>query len=479
VPNGFVRGDTFGAARQYFQAGGDTSVAFDSRGNAYLSCQQFLRGAGGLTPNPDQSSGLYVFRSTGTDGASWNFPARPVVEHSDVTGKGDFLLDKQLMAVDASKTSRFRDRVYVTWTTFAGNGTAYIYGAYSRDYGESFSAPVLISRDSAACGNTYGLPTPRGRCNENQFSQPFTAPDGTLHVVYANFNNVVTGGDNRNQIFMATSRDGGQTFEDPVRVGDYYQLPDCDATQGQNAGRACVPERGPSKASYFRASQYPIGAVDPTNPQRVLVTYGSYINRNSNAQTGCVPTGFSEFGGNLYRGAKNGGCNNDIVVSTSTNGGRAFSGGTVDPRQIPVVTSDPRQANSSQFWQNAAFTPSGQFVVTYYDRQYGADETTGYSDISLSRSTDKVSYTSSRVTSSSMPPATQFAGVFAGDYMGLAVSNAAAHPIWTDTRTTEEFLCPGTATPGTPPQICAGAAPNAPVANDQDAYAQRVPLAAP
>ena len=131
-------------------------MAFDSRGNAYLSCQMFSRGANGVTPNPDQSSGLYVFRSTGTNGASWNFPARAVAENNDVAGQGNVLLDKQLMAVDSATTSRFRDRVYVTWTTFAADGTAYIYGAYSKDYGESFSPPVLISRDSATCGNTFG-----------------------------------------------------------------------------------------------------------------------------------------------------------------------------------------------------------------------------------------------------------------------------------------------------------------------------------
>jgi hypothetical protein len=93
-----------------------------------------------------------------------------------------------------------------------------------------------------------GVPTPRGRCNENQFSQPFTAPDGTLYVTYANFNNTQTGKDNRNQMFLARSADGGASFSDPVLVGDYYELPDCQATQGQNAGRGCVPEPGSTVA---------------------------------------------------------------------------------------------------------------------------------------------------------------------------------------------------------------------------------------
>src|SRR5213594_2013273 len=44
VPSGFVRGTAFDAAREYFQAAGDSSVAWDTKGNVYLSCQMFMRG---------------------------------------------------------------------------------------------------------------------------------------------------------------------------------------------------------------------------------------------------------------------------------------------------------------------------------------------------------------------------------------------------------------------------------------------------
>src|SRR3954464_13273394 len=187
-PMGFTRGAAFGgAARQYWQAGGDTSVAWDKKGNAYLSCQMFMRGSA-VSNNPDQSSAFYVFRSTGTGGASWNFPARPVAELNDVAGKGDVLLDKQYMTVDATKGSPFQDRIYVTWTLFDADGTSYIFEAFSRDYGEHFSSPKLVSRDSALCSNPIRVPTPQGRCNTNQFSQPFTGPEGALYVVWDNYN---------------------------------------------------------------------------------------------------------------------------------------------------------------------------------------------------------------------------------------------------------------------------------------------------
>ena len=99
MPNGFTRGDPFGFARQYWQAGGDTSVAWDTRGNAYLSCQLFNRGTV-ASANPDQSSGFVIFRSTQNDGASLNFPGRYTTVFDDTAGSGAVLEDKALMTVD-------------------------------------------------------------------------------------------------------------------------------------------------------------------------------------------------------------------------------------------------------------------------------------------------------------------------------------------------------------------------------------------
>jgi hypothetical protein len=475
-PMSFTRGTAYGAARQYWQGGGDTSVDFDTKGNAYLSCQMFQRGLG-TTPNPDLSSAFFVFRSTGNGGASWNFPARPVVQSPAVHGEDAPFLDKQLMTVDAHVGSPFQDRVYVTWTTFDVNGTAYIYEAWSNDYAEHFSAPVLVSRDSALCGNSYGLPTPHGRCNENQFSQPFTGSDGALYVAWANFNNVVAGADNRNQMLLAKSTDGGQTFSAPVKVGDYYDLPDCDTYQGDGAdpGRACVPEKGPTSHSIFRATNYPSGAVSPDDPSKVIVTYGSYINSSSKEANGCVPAGLSPEGLNLFTGVKTpGACNNKILISVSSNGGTSFNGGAVgsDPRTQPTVNIGS-QAGTDQWWQWAAFNRQGKLAVSYYDRQYGDDETTGSSDFSLSGTNDLSNFRVKRVTSSSMPPPTQFSGQFFGDYTGLDAFDD-AHPIWADTRSPDLFLCPGTGTPGNPPDVCLGVESAGPqeglTANDEDIF---------
>jgi hypothetical protein len=218
--------------------------------------------------------------------------------------------------------------------------------------------------------------------------------------------------------------------------------------------------------------------VDPTDPDRVVVTFGSYINRHSNDDNGCEPAGFSEDTGNpLYTGVKTvGACNNDIVFSVSDDGGASFTGTDTDVRELPSATSAARQRTTDQWFQWAAYTRDGKLATSYYDRQYGDDELTGWSDFSLSGSSSLERFGVRRVTSSSMPPPTQFAGGFFGDYTGLAADRL-AYPAWSDTRNPAPVLCPGTGTPGNPPRLCVTPAPNAPYNNDQEIYtaAVRVP----
>jgi hypothetical protein len=233
--------------------------------------------------------------------------------------------------------------------------------------------------------------------------------------------------------------------------------------------------------SVFRASNYPSGGVNPTNPNQIAVTVASYINRDSNESNGCAPNGFNpSTGGNLYTGTKTAGaCNNKIMLSVSDNAGASFTGSTVDPRLLPVVNTAKGQATTDQWFQWAAFTPRGTFVSSYYDRAYGSSEFTGTMDVSVSTSTNLSSFKVTRATSASMPLPTQFPdtqgnGVFIGDYTGVSAVSG-AHPLWSDTRNPDAFLCPGTAAPGVPPAVCTAAEPNGLIANDQQIYTRMTP----
>lgn len=476
VPQNFTRGTAFGGnEREYWQTGGDPSVAWDTHGNAYQSCLVFNRGPD-VSQESNESSGFYLSRSTGTNGASWNFPGRPAFEFNDPNGEGVTVPDKPYIAIDDNTGGPFQDRIYMTWTLFAADGTGYIYEAYSRDHGESFSAPRLVSKTSPLCSNTLGIPTPQGRCNENQFSEPVVAPNGNLYVVLDNYN--LTGArpaendkaqiDNRSQVLIAKSTNGGNTFSSPVKVADYYDLPDCATYQHADEGVGCVPEKAATHNSIFRAANYPAAAINPRNPSEIDVTFGSYINRHSNERNGCSPQGLNpDTFQPLYKGVKTkGACNNDVLLSRSTDGGKTFTGKTTNVRVLPSVRgNDPR---ADQFWQWAAFDHAGNLAVSYYDRAYGNDEQTGFSGISLTGSSNGRNFATRPVTTSSMPPETQFEGEFVGDYSGLSAGDE-AHPIWTDTRDPDLFVCRDSAGNVTqPPRRCTTSAPNAKLANDQN-----------
>src|SRR5207302_9240104 len=113
------------------------------------------------------------------------------------------------------------------------------------------------------------------------------------------------------------------SFGAPVKVSDYYDLPDCPTYQGgQDPGRACVPEKGAQMDSVFRAANYSAGSVDPSNPNTLSITLGSYINQHSNETNGCAPAGLAPEGQNMFVGVKTpGACNNDILLSVSNDGG--------------------------------------------------------------------------------------------------------------------------------------------------------------
>jgi hypothetical protein len=132
------------------------------------------------------------------------------------------------------------------------------------------------------------------------------------------------------------------------------------------------------------------------------------------------------------------GCNNDIVVSVSTDAGASFTGTGTPVAELPSISDEnPRTQLADQWWQWAARNPKGGVTVAYYDRKYGDAQQTGFMDITLRRGNGG----HVRVTNRSLPPTQEFpeagasTGIFVGDYVGLAVgSDGMAHPVWTDTR---------------------------------------------
>jgi hypothetical protein len=439
----------FTAPRHYWDAGGDPTVGFDSEGRAYYVCLMFDRGAS--ADNGDNASGIFAFRSL-DGGASWSFPGVPI-DQTDGTGEdGIGLIDKQYLTVDLSAGSPNLDRIYVAWVEFNVEFTASpVNVAYSDDHGLSWTVVKYIGGFSEELCPINFDGSPPGTCNANQFVNPFTAPNGDVFVTFQNYNNCAGAigdpcegdpNDNHNQMLIVKSTDGGDTWSAPVKVTDFYDLPDCFTYTGENFGRACVPTTPLSNRSVFRATNYPVGMARTND--NIVVTFGSYINRHSGPDRGnCFPAGFSpDTFQNLYKGVGEvDGCNNDIVMSWSVDGGATFAGTSRDVQRLPSVSSEFGEHLADQWWQWSALSPSSKVHTAYYDRSYGDDMSTGNMDVTLtSGPTASLQPTVTRVTDASMPPSNEFPGtggysVFLGDYSGLAIgSDGQAHPVWTDTR---------------------------------------------
>jgi hypothetical protein len=479
LPTGFIApGLVLG--RRYWDASGDTSVAFDSTGEAYLLCGPFMRLGTGDTS--DNASAILLFRSA-DGGASWSFDGSIVAETLGDGSDGIGLLDKIYMVIDTNANSPYRDRIHVVWAQYDANFTqSPTYYSYSDDHGNSWSTPKEISGKSQdLCPITFSSRTDFS-CDESQFNNPFVAPNGDVYDVFINTNNCAGAlralgfdcpngedGDNHNQILIVKSTDGGDTWGDPVKVGNYYELPDCYTYTGYDFGRACVPTAPLSDTSIFRATNYPVGVA--VSDQIIVVNYGSYINRHSNQNHGnCTPAGISlDTFLNLYDGVGDvGGCNNDIVHSVSNNGGQKFTGTHTGVTHLPSCSLELGREFTDQWWQWTALDNSGRAVSSYYDRSYGNDQATGYMDFTL-----VVGSSATRVTDFSMPPSNEFPdvngySVFMGDYTGLAIgSDNVAHPVWTDTR---NGLYTFDDTPGADPRVLTFAG------QDEDVYTAAINL---
>ena len=447
-----------GGFRHYWTSSGDTSVAFDSSGEAYVMCQVFDRPFGtderGVTPGGNgvaDASAFLIFRSA-DGGASWSFPGNYVVTSVGVEGPGSTvgLLDKEYMTIDNSGGTN-DGRIYVTWSNYSTNfASDPIMVSYSDDHGVTWTTPADISGFSKAlCPINYSGAT-AGNCDANQFSDPVVGSDGTAYVVFANFNNCYgafgppchgSSNDNHNQFLFVKSSDG-VNWTSPVKVSDYYDLPDCFTYTGQDAGRACVPTMPLSGNSVFRAANYPSIAVMSDN--RIVVDFGSYINAHSNPDIkgNCSAAGLSPFGLDLYNGVgAPGGCNNDIVRSTSDDGGLTFTGTNTKVEKLITVSHDTKVSDQWFQWTTSF---QNKAVTMFYDRRYGNDESNGNMDITLVSTNSGLDPQAVgvpiRVTDASMPPSNEFPGtngfsVFMGDYSGIAVgSDGVAHPAWEDTR---------------------------------------------
>jgi hypothetical protein len=132
--------------------------------------------------------------------------------------------DKEWLVTDNNSKSRWYGRTYLTWSKFESQDGEYvssaIWEAHSDDGGFSWSAPQEISGSNAALC-TFQDAGPAGECDQNQFSVPTVAPNGTVYVAFTNEQNQALwepGEAFDDQYLVVSSTDGGATWSKPAFV---------------------------------------------------------------------------------------------------------------------------------------------------------------------------------------------------------------------------------------------------------------------
>jgi hypothetical protein len=373
-----------------FCNGGDPGVAYSRRDGAfYLSQLCFFRS--------QAFSEVHVFKSV-DNGQTWT-PGRQAANAASnfdyTTGVVDDSIfnDKELIAVDNTPTSPHYGRVYVTYTKFHLQPSGFSdYCPLQLSYTDTIptSNPALTTWSHTAIqpdnpgGDGTGL-------SANQFSVPVVEKNGALDVGFVS--------EDCNDSFdphllFQKSTDGGLTFlPQPVQIDKPGQYADfLDAAKDDT-----LPPTN------FRAPNTPSLAYSPTTG-KLLYVYQNNINRPVSAA--------------------------DISYQTSSDGGLHWSDSAF------LSTNEAgNPAKNDQFFPWAASDENGRFYVIWFDRR--RDPANVRINTWQAVSTNNAgSFTSAKISTKDWDPNLGFfsSGAFIGDYNGLAASNKAVYPVWTDGR---------------------------------------------
>jgi hypothetical protein len=195
-------GLTFTAVRPAGDAGrsgGDVSLAFDDKGQVFLSFLSIERnGLPGYWGHGPGANGIYVRRS-GDGGRTWDREPVPVIAWTG--NEPDVKLeDMPRIWADTQPTSPHRGNLYIAWIEWQIDKSIVLFSR-STDDGKTWAKPQRISTkagwprdDNGAVVGIIGT----------------VAPDGTQYVIWNEGLNVT----------LAVSRDGGNSFEPSHPVFD-------------------------------------------------------------------------------------------------------------------------------------------------------------------------------------------------------------------------------------------------------------------
>ncbi len=223
------------------RSGGDASLAYDDKGNLFLSFLSIQKnGLPGYWGHGPGANGIYVRRSP-DGGKTWDKNEVAVIEWRG-TEPDVKLEDMPRIWADTHAQSRHRGNLYIAWIEWQIDKSIVLFSR-STDSGKSWSTPMRISTkagyprdDNGAVVGILGT----------------VAPDGTQYIIWNEGLNVT----------LAVSHDGGKTF-DPSR-------PIFDVGPPYFGGAATIP-------GIPRAMGFPQIGLDPKSAA-LYVTWSDFRN---------------------------------------------------------------------------------------------------------------------------------------------------------------------------------------------------------
>ncbi|MEO8045346.1 MAG: sialidase family protein [Spartobacteria bacterium] len=328
----------------------DPVAGIDLSGRVFLNTE--------AATDPDFNTGIILVSRSLDGGNTFESPTTVF----EPTNNSNFP-DKSWMAINTFAGTANVGRILVTWTLFGTTDASPILRSYSDDHGLTWSpAGVIHSANSSAQG-----------------SQPVFRPDGSVAIVYWNFQ----GANGGEEIDMVLSNDGGVTFEPPTLV---------------------TPVTRYTPPSIRSGTFLPSAATDRTNGNLYVVYQGFDAAFNPR-----------------------------VLFTKSTNAGASWS--------TPIAITD--NSNTGVFNPAISSSPDGQtLTVSFYDQRDSGGSTV-LCNLYLAQSFDggvtwqpNIRLTS-ETTDASLAPLTG-SGYMLGDYLGIAPSTSPdvpAVPVWVDTRT--------------------------------------------
>jgi hypothetical protein len=385
---------------------GDPAVAFDAQGTAYLATLGFAFGQGTIN-----SSNSDVVVSHSTDGGqTWSALTR-IASGTGSSASVGILNDKEYIAAWGNGNA------IVTWTVFnLGKGGTFIsspiFASVTHDGGNTWTSPTEISGSAAFCIGALG----GNRCDQDQFSSPTVAADGSIFVAFVSLANQTTGRDQ--YLVVKVDPNTGQRVAGPFKVSEIFDgftdYPISDIT-----GRQTYQD------SEFRTNSAGNLTADPTNSQHLSVVWSDM--RNST-----LPAPSSPYSTKT---------NSDIIVSQSFNGGQTWS--------TPEAITSP----GDQFFPWGAYDSSGKLRIGYFDRSYdSANHKYGYT-LATETTAGSLTFNTTQLTTALSDPTKNdrwfsrttvninfpHPTAFLGDYSGIAIKPTGSVALWTDFRINVTF----------------------------------------